>query len=94
MVSPRFPDKATADWVIHSSTQHLAAESSNHTDESGAAMHLDDDDDDDEVTPAAGTGMMQSSSFTKSFVMEQTVDGGNGRGKTGTNMSYRFNFVI
>ena len=82
--------KATADWVIHSSTQHLAVESSNHTDESGAAMHLDDED--DEVVPAAGTGMMQSSSFTKSFEVEQTVDGANGRnggGKTGTNMSYR-----
>jgi len=81
--------KATADWVIHSSTQHLAAESSNHTDENGAAMHLEDDD--DEVVPAAGNGLMQSSSFTKSFVVEQTVDGSNVRngGKTGTNMSYR-----
>ena len=80
--------KATADWVIHSSTQHLAAESSNHTDENGA-MHLEDDD--DEVVPAAGNGLMQSSSFTKSFVVEQTVDGSNVRngGKTGTNMSYR-----
>ena len=51
-------------------------------------MHLEDEE--DEVVPAAGGGgMLQSSSFTKSFVMEQTVDGGNGRGKTGTNMSYR-----
>ena len=84
--------KATADWVIHSSTQHLA-ENSNHTDESGAAMNLDDDEDGIVAPAAAGTGLMQSSSFTKSFVMEQTVDGtggGNLRGGKPTgNMSYR-----